>query len=186
MNNISRTLLATTGLALVGTGLSAQELRYGLQATVALPTGDIAKKDVLDDSLGYGLGAHMVIGFKGGHAIVPRVDYTHFEKGSPTRKLDMFQVGADYNYYFSKVVNQGFYVGAGAGFGMTRFDLKAGALSDKDTPNTAYGAVSAGCMFTSHMGAEVRYTYAKYKPEVFGAKPELSSPAVAASFVYRF
>ena len=186
MHSKSRFLLAVAGLALCGCGLHAQELRYGLQATVAVPTCDLAKKAVLDDALGYGLGAHMVIGFQGGHAIVPRLDYTYFEKGDPTRKVQMLQVGADYNYYFSRVVNRGLYVSGGGGFTMAKFDLKQGVLSDDDTPTTAYASAGVGYMFTPHLGAELRYTWAEYKPELFGHKPELTTPTVGASFLYRF
>lgn len=182
MRNLPKFLLATSGMFCVATGLGAQELHYGLQATLAYPLNDLGKKELLDDSLGYGLGAHMQIAFHGGHAIMPRIDYTYFDKSSPTRKVQMLQVGADYNYFFSRQVNQGLYVGAGAGFGMAKFEVPG----DDDTPNTAYGAASAGYMFTPHMGAEVRYTWAKYKPELLGSKPEFTSPTVGASFIYRF
>lgn len=49
-----------------------------------------------------------------------------------------------------------------------------------------YGSVFAGYMFTPQMGAELRYTYTKYKPELFGAKPEITAPTVQGSFIYRF
>lgn len=178
--------LCLTGLALASGPLNAQDIKFGLQGTVAFPTSDLGDKGLLDNSLGYGLGAHAVIGFSGGHAVVPRLDYTYFEKSSPTRKVQQLQLGADYNYFFSGKVNQGFYVGAGLGFGMAKFEMNLPGGSDNDTPNSPYGAVSAGCMFTPNMGAEVRYVHAKYEPKLFGAKPEITSPSVNASFVYRF
>lgn len=186
MNTRLRSAFGLTGLLLIAGPLAAQDVQFGLQGTLALPTSDLGDRAYLDKALGYGLGAHAVIGFAGGHAVVPRLDYTYFEKSSPTRKVQLLQLGADYNYFFSGKVNQGAYVGAGLGFGMAKFEMDLPGASDDDTPNTAYGAVSAGYMFTPHMGAELRYIHAKYKPELFGAKPEVTSPTVNASFIYRF
>lgn len=182
MNRTSHLLVASAFLIFASNGLRAQEIKFGLQGTVSLPLSDLGDKGVLDDAPGYGIGAHMQIGFQGGHAIVPRLDYTYFEKSSPTRKVQMLQVGADYNYFFSRQVNKGLYAGVGAGFGMAKFEM----LGDDDTPNTAYASASAGYMFTPHMGAELRYSWAKYKPELLGAKPEFTSPTLGASFIYRF
>lgn len=182
MRHTPRFLLASAGLLFITAGLGAQEIKYGLQATMALPMSDLGEKQILDDAPGYGIGAHLVIGFQGGHAILPRLDYTYFEKSSPTRKVQMLQIGADYNYFFSQQVNKGLYVGCGAGFGLAKFEI----LGEDDTPNTAFASASAGYMFTPHLGAELRYTWAKYKPELFGAKPEFTSPTLGASFLYRF
>lgn len=181
-----RLALCLTGAALASGQLNAQDIKFGLQGTIAYPTSDLGDKGLLDNSLGYGLGAHLVIGFPGGHAIVPRLDYTYFDKSSPTRKVQMLQLGADYNYYFSKQVNRGCYVGTGAGFSMAKFEMDLPGRNDNDTPNTVYGAVSAGYMFNPNMGAELRYTYAKYEPELFGTKPEITAPVINATFIYRF
>lgn len=186
MKTTHRAALGLSVALLTAGTLSAQDLRFGLHGTIAQPLSDLGDKGVLDDSLGYGLGAHLVIGFSGGHAIVPRLDYTYFEKSSPTRKVQVLQVGADYNYFFSQQVDKGAYVGAGVGLGMAKFEMNLPGASDNDTPNAVYGAVSAGYMFTRNIGAELRYVYTKYEPELFGAKPELTSPTVNATFVYRF
>lgn len=181
-----KSALGLAGLLLAGGALQAQSTHFGLQGTLAYPTSDLGAKDLLDDSLGYGLGAHLVIGFAGGHAIVPRVDYAYFEKSNPTRKVEVWQVGADYDYFLSGQVNQGAYVGAGLGLGLARFEVNAPGMSDNDTPNTTYGSVSAGYLFTPHLGAEIRYVYAKYKPELFWVKEDITAPTVNASFIYRF
>ncbi len=156
-----RLALCLTGAALASGQINAQDIKFGLQGTIAYPTSDLGDKGLLDNSLGYGLGAHMVIGFPGGHAVIPRLD-------------------------FSKQVNKGCYVGAGAGFSMAKFEMDLPGMNDSDTPNTVYGSVSAGYMFTPNMGAELRYTYAKYEPELFGTKPEIASPVINATFIYRF
>lgn len=186
MKTIRRASLGLSALLLTTGALSAQDLRFGLQGTLAQPLSDLGDKGMLDDSLGYGLGAHLVIGFAGGHAIVPRLDYTYFEKSGPTRKVQVLQVGADYNYFLSQQVDRGVYLGAGIGLGMAKFEMNLPTTRDNDTPNAVYGSVSAGYMFTRNLGAELRYVYTKYEPELFGAKPELTSPTVNATFIYRF
>jgi hypothetical protein len=183
---LTGTLLVTGSLSAADLPFSAQDIRFGLQGTVAFPTSDLGDKGLLDKSLGYGLGAHALVGFSGGHALVPRLDYTYFEKSAPTRKVQTLQLGADYNYFFSQKVNEGLYVGGGLGLGLAKFEVELPGASADDTPKTGYGSVFAGCMFTPHMGAELRYTYAKYKPELFGAKPEVTAPTVQGSFIYRF
>lgn len=174
------------GALLISGSLSAQDLRFGLQANLAYPTSDLGDKPLLDNSIGYGLGAHFQIAFDGGHAIVPRLDYTYFEKGSPNRKVQMMQLGADYNYFISGKVNQGFYFGGGLGFGMAKFEVDLPGMSDNDTPNTAYGDAALGFMFDRNLGAELRYVYAKYKPRLFGVESEINSPTINATFIYRF
>ena len=77
-------------------------------------------------------------------------------------------------------------MGGGLGFGLAKFEVDQAGMSDNDTPNTAYAAFSGGYMFNRNMGAELRYVYAKYKPELFGAKPEITSPTINATFIYRF
>lgn len=92
---LAGTLLVADPLSAGDRPLSAQDIRFGLQGSVAFPTSDLGDKGLLDKSLSYGLGAHVLVGLAGGHAIVPRLDYTHFEKSTPTRKVQTVQHGAD-------------------------------------------------------------------------------------------
>jgi len=195
MRNGMRMGLGILGLALASCPLAAQELHYGGQVTASLPTGPLGSQDWQDGKLGYGVGAHMVIGFQGGHAIVPRLDYTYYKKSEDgvDRKVQTFQLGADYNYYLSRTVNQGPYVGGGVGVGTSKFELEGRGYSSSDTPTTAYVAASAGWMFTPNLGAELRYTWSTYKPDVTGfaprgydGKPDVDAPALNASFLFRF
>ena len=87
------------------------------------------------------------------------------------RKVQMYQLGADYNYFLSKQVNVGPYVGGGLGIGSTKFELTGDGYHSDDTPTTVYGAASAGSMFTRHIGAELRYTWSRYKPDVTDFTP---------------
>jgi hypothetical protein len=83
-------------------------------------------------------------------------------------------------------------VGGGLGFGATRFELSGNGYSASDTPDTAFVAASAGWMFTSNLGAELRYTWSRYKPDVVGfaprgydGKPDVDAPTINASFIVR-
>jgi len=188
MRYASNLLLGLSLAAMASAPLAAQELSYGGQVTASLPAGPLSSKDWLDGQLGGGAGVHMVIGFKGGHAIVPRFDYTYFKKSQDgwDRKVQLFQVGADYNYFLSGKVNEGPYAGAGIGYGSSKFERNGFGYSANDTPDTAYVAASAGWMFTRNLGAEVRYTWSKYKPELYGQKPDIGSPTLNASCIVRF
>lgn len=195
MNNVAKLGLCAVALGLMGVPLAAQQLTYGGQLTVAMPAGPLTSKDWLDGQVGGGAGGHIVVGLSGGHAMVPRFDYTYFKKSQDgvDRKVQMFQCGADYNYFLRGKVNDGPYVGAGFGFGYAKFELTGLGHSVDDSPISPFGALSGGWMFTRHMGAELRYTYACYKPNViaftprnYAEKPTIDSGTVNASFIYRF
>jgi hypothetical protein len=167
---------------------------YGGQVTASLPCGSLSSKDWLDGKLGGGAGVHALIGWAGGHALAPRFDYTYFKKSEDgvDRKAQMYMLGADYNYFLSKKVNEGFYVGGGLGIAATKFELSGKGSSNNDTPIKPYAAASAGCMFNRNFGAELRYTYTRYKPDVTGftpreytGKPTVDAPTLNASLIVR-
>lgn len=176
-------LVAVLALAPV---LSAQEVHFGGQATLAMPNGDLGNAFYLDKELGFGVGAHAFFGFKGGHALVPRLDYAFFEREGPDRTVQMLTLGLDYTYYVSGEANRGFYFGVGAAFGQARFEATDLRGVWKDSPTGPQASVLAGCMFTRHFGAEVRYNVAEYQPELLGMKPELSCPTATVSLIARF
>ena len=195
MRKIHHLALGLSALALSAGSLSAQEINFGGQVSAAIPAGPLSSKDWVDGKPGAGIGAHAIIGFQGGHAIVPRFDYTYFKKSEAgvDRKVQMYQFGADYNYFLGGKVNDGPYVGAGLGFGLAKFELSGLGSSASDTPTSAYGAMSGGWMFTKNMGAELRYTWSRYKPAVseftprgYTGKPTVEAPAISASFIFRF
>jgi hypothetical protein len=156
----------------------------------------LSSKEWLDGKPGAGVGAHAIIGFEGGHALVPRVDYTYFKKSESgvDRKVQLYQFGVDYNYYLGGKVNEGPYLGAGFNIGMSKFELTGFGYSSSDTPTSTYGgAVEGGWMFTRHMGAELRYNWSRYKPSVgdfaprgYTGKPTVDTPTITTSFIYRF
>lgn len=195
MRKIHHLALGLSALVLSGSSLSAQEYSFGGQVSAAIPAGPLSSKDWVDGKPGAGIGAHMVIGFQGGHAIVPRIDYTYFKKseGGIDRKVQMVQLGADYNYFLRGKVNEGPYLGAGLGFGSAKFELTGLGHSSSDTPNSVYSSVEGGWMFTKNFGAELRYTWSRYKPEVadfsprgYTGKPTVDAPTINVSFIFRY
>ncbi len=195
MKYLNRLSLGLIGLSLALVPLAAQEVTtFGGQVTVAVPCGPLTSNDWLDGQVGGGAGVHMLLGFEGGHAIVPRFDYTYFKKSldGVDRKVQMYQLGVDYNYFFSKQVNTGLYAGGGVGVGSAKFELTGLGYHSDDTPTTAYADAVAGYMFTPHVGAELRYTWAKYKPDVtdfrprgYTGKPDVDAPTLNASLILR-
>ena len=182
----TRTLALASGAMLIMLGtqaLQAQELALGIKATGSVPKGDLGDNTFLDSKLGYGAGVHLAIGVPGG-ALVPRVDYTVYENhGNGDAKASMLQAGVDYDFYFHPGYT-GPYLGVGAGYGSTKFQQDTPHMDDK--PNNIYYAGQLGYMFTKNLGAEVRYTYAEYKPSFNGGTPSVTSPTLNASLILQF
>ncbi len=162
-------------LLAAGTGLSAQDFRFGGQATLALPQGDL--DDLMDGKVGYGLGAHLFIGLRDGHALVPRIDYTLFKRseGSMDIELTALNLGADYNWFASGKAGEGFYALAGVAFSSGRLEVTG---FGSDSEGSLAASVGAGFMFNRNLGAELRYTHAKYD--------DMKAPAIQGSFLFRF
>jgi len=186
MNTIrSFAVLSGLGLALLGTSAlqaQTQSLDLGVRVTASVPKGDLGDKNFLDNKVGYGGGVHLAIVVPGG-ALVPRVDYTTY-KNRGDAEAKMLQAGVDYDFYFRRMDNTGPYLGVGAGYGSTKFNQASTHLND--TPNNIFYAGQAGYMFTRHLGAEVRYTYAEYKPHFDGPRPTYNSPTWNASLILQF
>jgi hypothetical protein len=114
-----RISILVAALAISTTGM-AQTFDFGLQGGLTFPLGGMT--DVVGSDPSLSLGGQMRIGLRGGSALVPRVDYVSFDGTDdsliPPAKVKetLLSVGVDYNYYFSRQVGQGFYVGGGLGF----------------------------------------------------------------------
>ncbi len=146
--------------------------------------GDMGDNAFLDSKPGYGGGIHLAIGVPGG-ALVPRLDYTVYDnQDNDGAKATMLQAGVDYDFHFNRKAFTGPYVGIGAGYGSTKFQRDKPPLND--SPNSIFYAGQVGYIFTRHLGAEFRYTYTKYRPDLGGGPQEYSSPALNCSFILQF
>lgn len=190
--NIARFIVVPT-FAIVGICAQAQDVHFGAQATLALPQGDMGKSDYLDGKLGYGLGIHALVPLQGGHALVPRLDYTMYKRsleGDADLKVNVLAIGGDYNYFISEKPGDGFYVLAGLGYSSMKWEISSGPFSINETKGTYYLAAGGGFQFTPNVGVELRYTHAKYtdlgssiSPSI---KEDVTGPAINASVFFRF
>jgi hypothetical protein len=181
---------ALAGAVLLGPGVPAlrgQALSVGGQVTLAEPLGDLGARGALDHHPGGGAGLHLAIAFPGGHAILPRIDYTAFrDPGNGDARARMFQAGADYDFFPGGKANQGAYLGLGLGYGSCRFQLDTPAGRLNDRPNNVYLAAQVGWMFTRNLGAELRYLHVEYKPDSDSGWATIDSPSVNASLMVRY
>jgi hypothetical protein len=103
----------------------AQTTTFGLQAGLATPGGDMTNQVSKGSALA--LGIQVRVPFRGGHAIVPRIDHVTFKgdryypnpsyTGSVAehaeQKLTSF--GVDYNWFATRRTGEGFYLATGLG-----------------------------------------------------------------------
>jgi len=200
MKKLAASLLFT---AYVATAASAQEFRFGAQATTALPLGDAGEKAFLNHRQGFGLGLHCQWNFQPRQALVPRIDVVLFRRdiggnglfSIPYKEaftLKDIKVGADYNFVFS---NPGIYGIAGAGFSSFEWVISTGADTDTNIAREKKGAIyfslGVGYAMLEHFSAELRYTHASYSD--VGSSPELNvrpltltAPAISLSLLWRY
>jgi opacity protein-like surface antigen len=193
-------LAAIAALSLSGVA-QAQDVNFGAQVILSQPQGDLGDSDLMDGKMGFGLGFHALVDLKGGHAIVPRLDYVTYKRSEAVLGVDfdykanILTLGADYNYYINGKANEGFYVLAGLGFASGKFEMTnsfMSALNVSSSKSTLYFQVGAGYMFTPNVGAELRYQSAQFSDvdvNVGGytvAVGDLSAPSIQASVMFRF
>jgi len=192
------------------TFVNAQDARFGLQATLSKPQGDMGDANRLDGKLGYGLGLQISVDLKGGLVIVPRFDYTTYKRSASETthypvvdltldtelKASILYVGADFNYYTNGKSNIGFYLLAGLGYSSGKFETTITGkaqneygnitnigISDSTTSGAFYIAAGAGYSFNKNIGTEIRYIgLNKYSDN----GTDMASPSLNISLVARF
>jgi hypothetical protein len=184
MNTVPKLVLTSLMTMLLSGAQTLQAQGLGIKLTASAPKGDLGDSTFLDNKVGYGVGVHLAIPFPGG-TLVPRVDYTEYKNADTTNvKAKMLQAGLDYDFYFYQAEYTGPYLGVGLGYGSTKFELDTPHFND--TPNNIFYGAQAGFMFTRHLGAEIRYTYAEYKPHFSGPPTTYNSPTWNASLILQF
>lgn len=195
-------LTALTFATIMG---QAQDVKAGFQVTLSNPQGDLA--DLVDDNPGFGIGGHLFIDMKNGHALVPRIDYTSYSKSLNTYagydsyydyyatkvKVSTLSIGADYNYFLSGRANRGLYLAAGVAYVHGKVTVEAdaydsygyaGSTSDSETKNALGYSFGGGYRFNPNMGIEVKYNQVSFDTGVYGYN--FDAPSLNASFICRF
>lgn len=160
---LNRIALAT--LLVAGSGLMAQDARFGLQAQIAIPQGDL--KDAVDSKLGFGAGVHGTFAFDQ-HAIRPRFDYTFYPEADLSgvkTKVTSMALGADY-LYFVDGKDQGVYFTAGLSAIRWKVEVNTPFFSDSASTTKLGVAAGLGYQWTKAFGTEVRYVNSSIDPNV--------------------
>lgn len=164
--------------AIAFTSAQAQELRYGVQAHVSLPMGNL--KDVVDNKPGIGGGLHMTLDFGQGNVLRPRVDYIAFPDAtisSVKNKVNNLSFGADYLYMMEG--NTGFYLTGG--LSANRWTVEVGPFSHATT-KLGY-ALGMGYAFNENLSVEARFTSTKFDTQ---AVSDQNANALQLAASYRF
>lgn len=128
--------------------LSAQDVRGGVQAALAIPQADLS--DVAN--MGLQVGGHARWAFGGGHGLMARGDFASYGKkdGVTTTALTF---AADYTYHLDRN-KQGFYLLAGLSHQSMNYS-GWGAHSSDSGIGFDFGA---GLDVNRNLGAQLRYT----------------------------
>lgn len=157
--NLFRLALATGTLA-SAFALSAQDVRFGLQAQVGVPMGDL--KDAVDSKAGLGLGAHLTWDFKPQMQLRGRVDYMAFPNvtvDNVDSKVSNFSFGADYLYFIEG--SKGVYLTGG--LSLNRWEVDLGPFNASTTRTGV--ALGAGFAFNEHVSAEARFVMSSFNAD---------------------
>lgn len=166
-------------------GLQAQDFAFGGQVTYAKPQGDIGGSDWLDGKAAVGGGLNLLLGWQGGHALVPRIDFVAFKRTESIGelKVETVKLGADYQFYFQGKAGEGPYVSGGLGFTETKFVFTLQGFGSDDTKkNSAYFGLGFGWMFNRHVGLELKYDHTS----ISESGTNYTFPTINLSLVGRF
>ena len=195
--------LSVFALALLaGSTAQAQDVRFGVQATVSKPMGDVGNQDWMDSKVGLGIGIQAVINLGNGMAVVPRIDYVTYKNDQTIdalvnrdSKVNILSGGADFQYYFGREVSEGFYVLGGLGYARGTFDnsytTNSLSLSGSGSQGSIYAQGGFGIHFNRKIGAELRYQSIQFndvETTLLGvrSRQDVSCPSLQASLVWRF
>ena len=176
--------LAFGALLALGTCASAQELRYGVQAHLSLPSGDL--KEAVDNKAGLGLGAHLTLDFGQGHLLRPRFDYTAYPDATVfdgiSNKMDVLSLGVDYLYQLEG--STGFYVTGGLAANRWKSEVEISGLGTFSSNTTKLGyAAGVGYAFNAQVSAEARLTSTKFTTRTVSDE---NANAFQLAALYRF
>lgn len=150
--------------------LAQQSVSFGLQGGFTTPGGDMTTHVGSDASLSLGL--QVRVNFRGGHAIVPRLDQVSF-KGDRSvpgplgmvnehAEQKLTSLGVDYNWFTSRTAGEGFYISTGLGFLQKEdtYTLPPGYYYAYGDPNDSksrfYFSIGMGGVIAKHVDLSLR------------------------------
>ena len=161
MQSLSRPALAFLAAVALAAPLKAEEPRFGVQALVNAPLGDL--KDFVDSKPGVGVGVHGTFDLGLGNMVRPRLDFNVYpEANFPGLKNNAsnLSLGADYLYFIAGRP-EGLYLTGGLAAVRWSFSQDAG-FGKVSTDTTKLGlALGAGYQWNRTVGGELRFTSSK-------------------------
>jgi hypothetical protein len=139
--------------------LSAQDLRFGVQGALSLPTSDLSNSA----NAGLQLGGHANWDFRDGHGLTARADVTVYGQ---TNSISVNNIAAavDYTYHFERT-QRGPYVLAG--LSQQNYHTGFPGFSRNDS---ALGIdLGAGYDLDRHLGLQARYTTSSFSGVTYSA-----------------
>ena len=128
--------------------LAAQDVHFGVQGALALPTGDLS--DVAN--WGIQVGGHAKFGFLEGHGVMGRADLTFFSQNNGVNVTDL-ALAADYTYHFDRRQTGPYVL---AGLSLQGYQTSFSGFSRN---NNGLGLdLGGGWDLDRHVGLQARYT----------------------------
>ncbi len=154
MNKTLTILILGSALA-----LSAQEVRFGVQGALSLPTSDLSD----NADAGVQVGAHARWDFTGGHGVMARTDLTFYGQNQGVN-VNGLAFAADYTYHFERR-QRGLY--ALAGLNEQNYHTSFQGYSRNDS-GLGFD-IGAGYDLDRHMGLQARYTSNSFSDMTYSA-----------------
>ncbi len=139
--------------------LSAQDVRFGVQGALSLPTNDLSD----NASTGLQLGGHAKWDFRHGHGLMARADLTFYGQTNSI-SVNTIAAAADYTYHFEQS-QRGLYLLAG--LSQQNYHTSFPNFSRNDSGlGIDFGA---GYDLDRHLGLQARYTTNSYSNVTYSA-----------------
>ncbi len=179
----SRSTLAI--LAAAALSLQAEPPRYGVQALVNVPLGDL--KTYVDNNPGIGIGVQGTFDLGDGHMLRPRLDYSFYQQAtfaSIKQNVSYLSLGGDYLYFLAGRP-EGLYLTAGLSAMRWSFQYQdSGTNLTSDTTKVGVAA-GAGYQWDYNIGTEIRWLHSSLASH-FPADSHFQADSLQAAVTFRF
>ena len=165
--------------ATVVLSLHAEAPRYGVQALVNIPLGDL--RSYANNNPGVGIGVQGTFDLSDGHMLRPRLDYGLYQQAhiaATKQNASYFDLGGDYLYFFADKP-EGLYLTAG--LAAVRWTFQYQDPSTKATDDTTKLGVAAGIgyQWDYNIGTEARWLHSS-------VSRSFKADSVQAAVTFRF